>query len=170
MTSTPPPPTGEPVSPLGYDPAEGLALLHQSQETVLVDQQLDFGPWWYVPVLGFLYPALFTWIWGELGGLGAIIGVTAISVAALTLVHDRRRRGARVSWAIPSKRNGRGMAIMFAMNFVTTFGWLQTSFYADDLPVRRYLLVMLVGWLVTMAVIAVARSALLREREKVLGS
>ena len=60
MTSTPPPPTGEPVRPLGYDPAEGLALLHQSQETILVDQQLDFGPWWYVPVLGSLYPALFT--------------------------------------------------------------------------------------------------------------
>lgn len=168
MTSTPPPPTGEPVDPLGYDPAEGLALLSQSRKNVVASQQLDFGPWWYVPVLAFVFPAMHTFIWSG-GLLGTVLGLFGIGGLVGVFVHDMQRRRVRAKWVSPAKRNRVGNIVGITTNFCLIFGWIQLSDLARDRPVDN-LVIAVVGYIATLVVLVTSRHLLLRERRKVLSS
>ena len=90
--------------PLGYDPAEGLALLDSSGDASALAQQLDFGPIWYVVVLGATPAALTTWFFGGLGLLGGVIGLSAIAAIIATFLHDRRRRGVSLGFVVPHEK------------------------------------------------------------------
>ena len=168
MTSATPPTSGA-GDPLGYDPADGLALLNQSQETVVVLQQLDFGPWWYVPVLSLAYPAIFGWISGESGVLGVVFAVVAVVGGCLVAIHDRRRRGVRLSWESRVSRSGRAMGIMFATNFVLIAASLQTSYLFDGRDGLSLIGISVIWWVGSIVVLSIARAALHRERAKVVG-
>ena len=174
MTSTPPSPTGEPLEPLGYDPAEGLALLSQSRKNVVVDQQLDFGPWWYVPVLALFYAAVFAWM---VSGTGATVLVcTALAVAGLcgVIAHDRRRRGVRPGWPSPLGRSGRGTTIFLVMSTVLNGGLIigsgEASRWFRSQESASLLALSLLMWIFATAVLSITRFALHRERDRVLSS
>ena len=166
MTSTPPPPTGE---PLGY-PAKDLTLLNQSRQSVIADYQLDFGPWWYVPLLAALFPAACIWLRGEFGWVGVVVGIGAVTSFVAVVAHDSRRRRVRARWTPPSQRNRRGVVLMFLMNFVLISGWIRASLWLADASAPGFLAGMAIGWGLSVAVLTVVRMLVRRERERVLGT
>lgn len=166
MNTTPPPPSGD---PLGYDPAEGLAMLKQSQDQVVAAHQLDFGPWWYSAIFGAVHPALFAWVLGDGGLIVSITALLAIAGFSTVAIFDRPRSGIHMGWLATGNRNRRGMTITFLMNFVLIFGWLQAMNWFDDQESLSLLGFALIGWAATTAVFLVVRAAMHRERRKVLG-
>ena len=167
MTATPPPTDGT-GDPLGYDPADGLSLLHQSRDQVIADHQLDYGPWWYPPILAFAFPAFYTWAWVG-GPFGRAIGLIGAVSLLLVLFHDRHRRKVRPHWVSPSERNRIGNIVGLTTNFFVISGWVSGSRLARDEGVVDWVIIV-VGYIATLLVLTIARSVMHRELARMTGA
>jgi hypothetical protein len=78
------------------DPASDLDLLDRAQSTVDVDQVLDFGPWWYAPLLATMIGGLTLFGQATSRWLSIVAGLAAVTAGVVLSVHDYRRRKVRL--------------------------------------------------------------------------
>ena len=111
------------------DPAEDLELLERARSLVDVDQLLDFGPWWYAPLLATMIGGL-TLFGHDIDDLGNVAaGVAAVAAAAVVAIHDYRRRKVRL------RRSARGLAFL---GLITALCWLLIAAWGTALSSLGY--------------------------------
>lgn len=143
------------------DPASDLALLKRAKSSVALDQVLDFGPWWYAPLLATLIGGLTIFGNDVSEGTNRIAGVVAVIAGALVAWHDYRRRPVRPK---PSRRSAPLVAVVVVGLFVVMSLWgTAVSSTGFDRLFPGYAAV---GWLLTTAVLLGVRSVLHVARKK----
>ena len=85
---------GSSTSPI-VDPAADLELLDRAKSTVPIDEFLDFGPWWYAPLLATLIGGLSLFGADVDSGWNLAAGVVAVAAGGVVAIHDFKRRAVR---------------------------------------------------------------------------
>lgn len=117
-----------------FDPKADLELLERSKSSVAVNDVLDFGPWWYAPLLATCVGGLT--LFGAAFGAPANIafGIAGFGAGGIMAVHDYRRRTVRPKFS----RHAFGLlAGIFAIAWVTLGLWgtaLSSIGYDDFVP------------------------------------
>lgn len=93
---TTPTPEGRPSASRPIDPAADLDLLDRARSVVDLDQMLDFGPWWYAPLLATMIGGLTLFGQDVSGVTNVAAGVVALLAAIIVAAHDHRRRPVRL--------------------------------------------------------------------------
>lgn len=102
------------------DPAADLDLLDRAQSVVDVDQILDFGPWWYAPLLAALIGGL-TLFGQDVGGIANVAaGVVGVAAGIIVAIHDHRRRAVRLRG---SARSAGLLAVIVVLFLVLIGSW-----------------------------------------------
>ena len=122
---------------------------------------LDFGPWWYAPLLAMMIGGLILFpeapndlhvvAWGS---------IAAIAGGTIT-IHDHRRRSVRLR---PSVRSAALLGLMAVICWALVAAWgtaISSIGYESFVPVYA-----LLGWLLTTAVLLGIRAGLLALRRR----
>lgn len=144
------------------DAAADLELLDRAKSVVHVDQFLDFGPWWYAPLLAttvggvVLFGQAFTnFFWN------GVVGVVAVAAGCVVSVHDYRRRTVR------SRRSTRGVAFV---GLIVLLCWLIIAAWGTAISSLGYERFVpgyaAVGWVLTSLVLLGVRVVLLAIRRQ----
>lgn len=105
------------------DPATDLELLDRAQHLIEVDQILDFGPWWYAPLLATLIGGLSLFGQDTTDATNVAAGVVAIGAAVVMSIHDHRRRGVRHRSSVTGKGIATvGLSVFIGLAFVASWG------------------------------------------------
>lgn len=149
-------------SPRSVDPAADLALLGRAKSVAHLDQFLDFGPWWYAPMLATTIGGLmlFGQAVGNLFWNGAI-GLVAVMAGALVTVHDYRRRAVRSG---PSTRGAGFLGLIVVLCWLIIAAW---GTVISSLGYERFFPGYAVGgWALTTLVFLGVRAILLAIRSR----
>jgi hypothetical protein len=147
-----------------FDPQSDLELLNRARSAVDVDHVLDFGPWWYAPLLtnclagATLFGRLGTTTSFILGGIGLLSGLVVAG-------HDFGRRTIRPKFSF---RSTAMLAIIVLIVFVILGLW---GTAVSSIGAERFLpWYAIAGWLLTAALFLGIRavSHWLRSRRTVL--
>ncbi len=152
--------------PPELDPAADLDLLDRARSVVEVDQVLDFGPWWYAPLLATMIGGL-TLFGHDVTGFGTATaaGVVALLAGGILAVHDYRRRSVRL------RRSARGagflgLFVLVAWLIIGAWGTAVSSLgYERFVPGYAVL-----AWMLTTAALLGIRAGLqvIRSRRRAL--
>ena len=118
----------------GVDAEADLALLSRARSSVVVDQTLDFGPWWYAPLLATLIGAATLMGESAAGRWNFAFAGAALLCGALVAGHDYGRRAVH---ARPSMRTAVVVAPIVIGIFGLLVGWgtaLSTMGYDRFVP------------------------------------
>lgn len=102
------------------DAAADLELLDRAKSRVDIDQFLDFGPWWYAPLLatvlgGFsLFGQDFSNLWNILFAVAGLAAGCAVSI------HDFRRRAVRLR---PTRRSAAFVVFIVVISWMMVAAW-----------------------------------------------
>lgn len=134
------------AQPSTFDPEADLELLERSRSSVAINDVLDFGPWWYAPLLATCVGGL-TLFGQEFGAaINIFYGVAGFGAGTIMAVHDYRRRTVRPKFS--GKAFGL-LAAIFAVTWVTIGLWgsaLSSIGYDDFVPLPA-----LAAWALTTA-------------------
>lgn len=137
-----------------FDPKADLELLNRAKSSVDIDHVLDFGPWWYAPLIASCLAG--ATLFGQdfttstsfvLGGIGVLSGLVVMS-------HDFGRRTVRPKFSV---RSSAMLAAIVLVVFVILglWGTAVSSIGAD-----RFLPWYAIGgWLLTAALFLAIRTA-----------
>ena len=147
--------TNKGESGIQTDPAADLELLDRAQASVELDQVLDFGPWWYAPVLAAFVAATALFVQDTSSTASRIVWAVAFGAGAYVAWHDYRRRGVR---SRPSTRAFAMRAPIALAAFALLMLWeltISTVGYGRFVPGYAVL-----GWLLTTVLLLGLRSGL----------
>lgn len=144
------------------NPAVALATLHQSKQKAEADFWLDYGPWWYVPVISLLLASYATVIAHDV-----IVLQLVNSLVLLALIfHDRRRRRVFIDRGWSKHARSRPGLIVVQVGLVLAWAvgviWARVN-DADFFPVFT-----IVGFALTLIAQVALRAYMERERSRVL--
>jgi len=137
-----------------FDPQADLDLLDRAKSTVHINNTLDFGPWWYAPLLATCVSGL-TLFGHAATTLSSILYLVAGSLAgAIMGIHDYRRRTVRPKFSM----QGAGLIVGI---FIIT--WAMISLWSVAVYSVGYDRFMpgyaILGWLLTTVAFLVIRQA-----------
>lgn len=143
------------------DPTSDLALLERAKSSIEEDQILDFGPWWYAPLIATLIAGVTLWGQETDGGWNLVAGVVGLLSGGAVAIHDHRRRMVR------PRKTVRGAALLapvVVLTFATMAAWgTAVSTLGYDRFVPGYAVL---GWVLTSLVLLGARTLLLTIRRR----
>ncbi len=84
------------------DPAADLAMLDRAMSSVDLDQALDFGPWWYAPMISTMVASVTLFSQPGAGDWSFVFAIVAIATGTAVSVHDYRRRKVRLRPGVAS--------------------------------------------------------------------
>jgi len=137
------------------DPAADLELLARARSEADIDQFLDFGPWWYAPLLATMIGGLTLFGRGfdTVGSL--LILAVALTAGGIVGAHDRRRRAVRLR---PTRRGLGFLLIMIAFLWALMAAWGTAASSIDwDTSVPGYAAI---GWALTTLTLLAVRTLL----------
>ncbi len=148
------------------DPAASLAALERSKSATEADHFLDFGPWWYAPGAGTVAVLLALAIGGfdELNG-GLLL--FAILLNNALIFHDNRRRKIRPRPNGGWKRYRVSVTVTALCFGAVALIWVGLITQSSALGVELLPVGALVGWLLSMLIFSLGRSAMHRQRDRI---
>lgn len=151
----------EPSTSSIVNPAADLDLLERARSTVPIDEFLDFGPWWYAPLLATLIGGLSLFGADVDNGWSIAAGVVAVAAGGVVAVHDHRRRTVR---SRPSKRGVGFLALTLLIMWVIIAAWGTAQ---SSLGIERFVPVYAaLAWVLTSLVLLAIQQALLAIRRR----
>lgn len=148
-------------APHSVDAASDLQILNRAKSATEVDQFLDFGPWWYAPLLAItvgglvLFGQAFDNLWN------VVVGGAAVAAGCVVSIHDYRRRAVRLR---PTTRSAAltGLVIVICWAIIAAWGTAISSLgYERFVPGYAAL-----GWLATSLVFLGIRQGLMAIRRR----
>jgi len=137
----------------GFDPQADLDLLDRAKASVGINNTLDFGPWWYAPLLATCVAGCS--LFGRAGALtSALWGVLGLTAAVAMAAHDYRRRTVKPKFSLQSAGLLFGIVII---SWAVVAAWgtaVSSTGYERFVPGFAIL-----GWLLTTAVFLLIRQA-----------
>lgn len=144
-----------------FDAAADLDLLSRAKASVHTDLILDFGPWWYAPLLATTVGGLTLFGQAMNTASSLVFGAVALLAGGFMSVHDFRRR------PVKSRPSMRGAGFLVAMVIVS---WIVVGLWGTAVSSLGYERFMpgyaLLGWALTTAFFLVVRSGLYAIRRR----
>lgn len=138
-----------------FDPQADLELLQRSKSAVAIDDVLNFGPWWYAPLLATCVGGLTLFGQDYDYALNALYAIAGFGSGALMAVHDYRRRTVRPKFSFTSL----GLIVgIVAIMWLTVAAWgtaISTIGYDDFV-----ILPAVIAWTITAAAFLAIRQIL----------
>ncbi|MEL7158973.1 MAG: hypothetical protein AAFN30_20600 [Actinomycetota bacterium] len=150
-----------PADPATRTPSDDLALLERAASVVNTDQYLDFGPWWYAPMLATSIGGLSLFGPAVDGDWKAVTALVAVGAGAVVSVHDYRRRTVRLRPSIRGAVYVTGMVVLIWM-LVATWGTALSALGWERF-VPGYAIA---AWVLTSLLLLGVRATLLRARRR----
>lgn len=143
------------------DPAADLELLDRARKNAVVDDVLDFGAWWYAPMIATMVGGLTLYGRGGDDRWSLAYGLAAVVATIVTVVHDYRRRKVRSRTTVTSIVYV--VAVVLLLLLVTGLWGTAVSSVGYDDFVPGYAIV---GWLLTTGFFLAVRAALTSFRRR----
>ena len=143
-------------------PSTRPLLLDRAKSVVELDSFLDFGPWWYAPLLATTIGSLSLWSHDLWSLAGLTLGATTITTAVVVSVHDYRRRLVQAN--TKSARGAIYLAAIVILVWVIIALWgTAISAIGYDRFVPTFAAV---GWVLTCLALLGLRAALISIRQR----
>lgn len=135
-----------------FDPRSDLDLLQRARSSVDMSHILDFGPWWYAPMLATCIAGLTLFSQTSSFLSAVVIGLLGFGSGAFGAIHDFRRRTVRPKKSIRS--TGFMAIIVLTSLFVISLWGTAISSLGYERFFPGYALL---GWMLTTAMFLLIR-------------